>query len=147
MTRTWLAPLLAALLAAGLLAGTAGCSSGDAPAAAPRSRATATLSPASATGASRTPSAPPTETLAPLLQKALPGIKGKTFTSAVVTFPPGARAVPHQHGDAFVYAYVLEGTVRSRLAGEPAHTYRQGDDWTEQPHADHLVTENLSGTA
>jgi hypothetical protein len=30
---------------------------------------------------------------------------GKTFTSAIVTFPPATRAVPHRRGDASVYAY------------------------------------------
>jgi quercetin dioxygenase-like cupin family protein len=94
-----------------------------------------------------TPSNPPTEILSPLLQKALPNVEGKTFTSAIVDFPPAARAVPHRHGDAFVYAYVLDGTVRSRLAGQTAHTYQQGQDWVEQPGAHHLLTENVSPTA
>jgi quercetin dioxygenase-like cupin family protein len=94
-----------------------------------------------------TPSSPPTEVLSPLLREALPGVAGKTFTSAIVDFPPAARAVPHRHGDAFVYAYVLDGTLRSKLAGQPARTYRQGQDWVEQPGAHHLLTENVSTTA
>ncbi|MFG1710918.1 cupin domain-containing protein [Nonomuraea sp. M3C6] len=93
-----------------------------------------------------TVSQPPSETLSPLLEQALPNVRGKTFTSAIVDFPPAARAVPHRHGKAFVYAYVLEGTVRSRLDGEPAHTYRQGENWVEQPGAHHVLTENTSRT-
>jgi len=89
---------------------------------------------------------PPSETLNPLLQQALPNLAGKTFTSAVVDFPPGARADPHRHGEAFVYAYVLEGTVRSQLDGTPVSTYRQGENWVEQPGAHHVVTENTSPT-
>jgi quercetin dioxygenase-like cupin family protein len=88
----------------------------------------------------------PSETLSPLLQKALPNVKGKTFTSATVTFPPNARAMSHRHGSAFVYAYVLEGTVRSQLAGEPVRTYHQGQNWFEQPGAHHVLTENTSRT-
>jgi quercetin dioxygenase-like cupin family protein len=88
----------------------------------------------------------PTETLKPLLQQALPNVKGKTFTSVIVDFPPNARAMPHRHGQAFVYAYVLEGTVRSQLAGKPARTYHQGDNWVEPPGAHHLLTENTSPT-
>jgi quercetin dioxygenase-like cupin family protein len=88
----------------------------------------------------------PSETLAPLFQQALPNVPGKTFTSAIVTFPPAAHAVPHRHGDAFVYAYVLEGTVSSQLEGEPPHVYRQGENWSEQPGAHHLSTENTSAT-
>jgi quercetin dioxygenase-like cupin family protein len=90
--------------------------------------------------------ASPSPSQSVLLQQALPNVKGKTFTSQVVYFPPGASAGPHRHGSAFVYAYVLEGTVRSQLAGQPARTYRQGQDWVEQPGAHHLVAENTSGT-
>ena len=86
------------------------------------------------------------ETLAPLFEQALPNAPGKTFTSAIVTFPPTARAVPHRHGDAFVYAYVLEGSVSSQLEGEPTHVYHQGENWSEQPGAHHLATENTSAT-
>ncbi len=86
------------------------------------------------------------ETLAPLFQQTLPNVPGKTFTSAIVTFPPAARAVPHRHGDAFVYAYVLEGAVSSQLEGEPAHVYHQGENWSEPPGAHHLATENTSPT-
>ena len=74
---------------------------------------------------------PPSETLAPLLEQVLPHVPGKTFTSATVTFPPAARAVPHRHGDAFVYAYVLEGTVRSQLEGQPVRVFHQGESWSE----------------
>jgi quercetin dioxygenase-like cupin family protein len=74
-------------------------------------------------------------------------VPGKTFTSAIVTFPPAARAVPHRHGDAFVYAYVLEGAVSSQLEGQPARVYHQGENWSEPPGAHHLATENTSSTA
>jgi quercetin dioxygenase-like cupin family protein len=88
----------------------------------------------------------PAETLTPLVEQALPDVQGKTFTSAVVDFPPNARAKPHRHGAAFVYAYVLEGTVRSKLDDEPANTFRQGENWVEQPGTHHVLTENTSKT-
>ncbi|MEU1528758.1 cupin domain-containing protein [Streptomyces fagopyri] len=88
----------------------------------------------------------PAETLTPLLQQALPNVKGKTFTSAIVDFPPDASALPHRHGQAFVYAYVLEGTVRSKLDDKPVTTYHQGENWVEQPGAHHVLTENTSRT-
>jgi quercetin dioxygenase-like cupin family protein len=102
-----------------------------------------------ATGAvpvAATVSQPPSDKLSPLLEQALPNVKGKTFTSAIVDFPPAARAVPHRHGKAFVYAYVLEGTVRSQLGGEPVRTYRQGENWVESPGAHHVLAENTSQT-
>ncbi|MFI6737080.1 cupin domain-containing protein [Nonomuraea sp. NPDC050451] len=89
---------------------------------------------------------PPTETLSILLQQALPNVKGKTFTSAIVDFPPGSRAVPHRHGDSFVYAYVLGGTFRSQISGEPVGTFHEGEHWVEPPGAHHVLTENTSQT-
>lgn len=86
------------------------------------------------------------ETLTPLIQQALPNVQGKTFTSARVTFPPGARAMPHRHGDAFLYAYVLDGAVRSQVDGEPLRMYHRGDNWVEQPGAHHVATQNASDT-
>lgn len=88
----------------------------------------------------------PSETFKPLLQQALPNVKGKTFTSAIVDFPPNARAMPHRHGQAFVYAYVLEGAVRSKLDDKPVATYHQGQNWVEQPGTHHVLTENTSRT-
>jgi quercetin dioxygenase-like cupin family protein len=125
--------LACGLLAAGIVATAAAC----APA------------PERATGpapAAATVSKPPSETLTPLLQQALPNVTGKTFTSAVVDFPPAARAVPHRHGEAFIYAYVLDGDVRSQIDGEPMRTYHQGENWVEQPGAHHVLTENVSQT-
>ncbi|WP_223190657.1 cupin domain-containing protein [Nonomuraea terrae] len=89
---------------------------------------------------------PPSDKLTIQYQQALPNVKGKTFTSAIVDFPPAGRAAPHRHGSAFLYAYVLEGSVRSRLDDEPARTYRQGEDWVEKPGAHHVLAENTSKT-
>ena len=103
----------------------------------------ATLVAACGTPAGAEP-APPAETLTPLFSQPLPNAPGQTLTSAVVTFPPAARAHPHRHGDAFVYAYVLDGAVVSQLDGEPPHTYRRGDSWSEPPGTHHVLTDNAS---
>jgi quercetin dioxygenase-like cupin family protein len=105
---------------------------------------TALISITAAVPASAEPSK--TETVSPVMQQDLPNVPGKTFTSVIVTFPPGARAAPHRHGQAFVFAYVLEGTVRSQLADEPARTYATGQSWSEPPGAHHIMTENISAT-
>jgi quercetin dioxygenase-like cupin family protein len=127
------------LLAAGVVATAAAC----APAA---ERAAGTVQVAAEVPVAATVSQPPSETLSPLLEQALPNVEGKTFTSAIADFPPGSRAVPHRHGKAFVYAYVLEGTLRSQISGEPVRTFRQGEDWVEPPGAHHVLTENTSRT-
>ncbi|MFJ1829799.1 cupin domain-containing protein [Streptomyces sp. NPDC088178] len=126
-------PIAGGLLAVAELAGATGCT------------ASAHTAQAEAPTATAVPKHP-TESLAPLFRQALPNVRGKTFTSAIVDFPPGARAMPHRHGAAFVYAYVLEGTVRSKLDGTPVRTYHQGENWVEQPGAHHVLTENTSRT-
>ncbi|GAA1700633.1 cupin domain-containing protein [Kribbella yunnanensis] len=79
-----------------------------------------------------------------LLQQALPTVEGKTFTSQIVDFAPGAAAPAHRHGQAFVYAYVLKGSVRSQVDANPGITYRQGENWFEDPGAHHVVAANAS---
>ncbi|WP_431955034.1 cupin domain-containing protein [Actinacidiphila sp. bgisy167] len=88
----------------------------------------------------------PVDKLSVQFEQALPNVKGKTFTSAIVDYPPDGSSPPHRHGQAFVYAYVLKGAVRSQLAGEPVHTYRQGQYWIEPPGAHHVLSENASRT-
>lgn len=124
---------IAGVLAVATLTAATACASTEQPAHAQASASAATLK-------------HPSEILTPLLEQALPNVKGKTFTSAVVDFPPNARAVPHRHGQAFVYAYVLEGTVRSKLDDKPVTTYHQGENWVEPPGAHHVLAENTSRT-
>lgn len=88
----------------------------------------------------------PAEKVTRQFEQSLPIAPGKAFTTMIVTFPPGGRAAPHRHGQAFVYAYVLEGTVRSQLDDAPAKVYRAGEDWSEVPGVHHVLTENVSAT-
>ncbi|KAB8189431.1 cupin domain-containing protein [Nonomuraea phyllanthi] len=127
-----------ALLAGTVLALATGCSSAD-------QDASATIRAAATTISAPNPDRP-AEAFKPLFQQALPNVEGKTFTSAIVDFPADAKALPHRHGDAFVYAHVLEGSVRSQVAGSPARTYHKGENWVEQPGAHHILTENASAT-
>lgn len=94
-----------------------------------------------------TPAAALAEQIQPVFSQDLPDLNGKTFSAVEVEFAPGTKADPHRHGQAFVFAYVLSGTVRSQLAGQAARTYRAGESWSEPPGAHHLQTQNLSRTA
>ncbi|MCE7003666.1 cupin domain-containing protein [Kibdelosporangium philippinense] len=100
--------------------------------------------PVAASATSAAAALPPQASI--LLQQALPNAEGKTFTSQVVDFPPGAAAGPHRHGRAFVFAYVLQGAVRSQVDDKPATTYHQGENWFEEPGAHHVVAANPSMT-
>lgn len=91
--------------------------------------------------------AAPAESIAPLLRDDMPGLPGKQLTAVTVSFPPGAQAVPHRHGGAFLYAYVLEGTIRSQIEGQPARIFATGESWTEKPGDHHTLTQNASPTA
>ncbi len=42
------------------------------------------------------------ETVSPKFTQALANVPGKTLTTLIVEFPPGAKAKPHRHGEAFV---------------------------------------------
>ena len=77
----------------------------------------------------------------------LPNVPGKTLTVVQVDYRPGGFSAPHRHpASGFVFAYVLSGTVRSQVEGEPLREYRAGETWTEPPNAHHIVSANASNT-
>ena len=80
-----------------------------------------------------------------ILSEKLPNVPGKTLTVIEVDYRPGGFSAPHRH-PASVFAYVLSGTVRSQIEGEPLRVYRAGQSWTEPPNAHHLVSANASKT-
>ena len=76
---------------------------------------------------------------------ALPHVAGKNITTMVVEFAPGAVSPPHHHGGS-VTVYVLDGTIRSQLQGQPAMVYKEGQTFFEPPGIVHLLAENVSAT-
>lgn len=92
-------------------------------------------------------SSPPTETVTPTFSQPIPNIPGKTLLAAVVDYPPGGASLAHRHArSAFIFAYVLEGAVRSSVNGSPVRIYRAGESWSEPPGAHHSVSANVSST-
>jgi quercetin dioxygenase-like cupin family protein len=75
----------------------------------------------------------------------LADIPGKSITTTLVTFPPGASSPAHRHPGS-VTVFMLKGTMRSRLSGEPVETYRIGETWFEPNGALHALAENPSKT-
>jgi len=87
------------------------------------------------------------ESVAPKFSQALPNVPGKSIIAVEVSFPPATVATPHHHPkSASLYVYVLAGTIRSQIEGEPAHTYHVGESWFEAPGAHHILAENPSKT-
>ncbi len=80
-----------------------------------------------------------------LLQRDLPDGPGMEATLALVEYAPGGRSPSHYHPGP-VFAYVLEGSVRSQLKGQAPATYHAGQSWYESPKQPHLVSRNASAT-
>jgi quercetin dioxygenase-like cupin family protein len=82
----------------------------------------------------------------PQFAHALPDVPGKVMRVVTVDYPPGGTTPAHRHGQAFVYAYVLSGHVRTQVEGEPEKIVGPGDGWFEMPGAHHAVSANASKT-
>jgi len=86
-------------------------------------------------------------TVKQILSEKLPNVPGKTLTVVEVDYRPGGISAPHRHpASGFVFAYVLSGSIRSQVEGEPLRVYSAGQSWTEPPNAHHLVSANASKT-
>ena len=80
-----------------------------------------------------------------LFSAKLPGLPGKILTVVQVDYRPGGFSGPHRHpASGFVFAYVVSGTIRSQVEGEPIRVYGAGQTWTEPPNAHHVVSANAS---
>lgn len=74
-------------------------------------------------------------------------VPGKSLEAVAVSYPPGARSAAHHHAkSAFIMAYVISGTIRSQVEGEPARVYHAGETWSEVPGAHHTISGNVSST-
>jgi quercetin dioxygenase-like cupin family protein len=82
----------------------------------------------------------------PQFMHALPDMSGKAMKVVTVSYAPGAASPAHRHGNAFVYAYVLSGKVRTQVEGEPEKVLGPGESWFEAPGAHHIVSGNASTT-
>jgi quercetin dioxygenase-like cupin family protein len=77
----------------------------------------------------------------------IPNIPGKSLTAVTVSYAPGGSSAAHRHPDsAFIWAYVVEGSVISQVEGQPPHTYKAGEYFTENPGDHHMRSENASKT-
>jgi quercetin dioxygenase-like cupin family protein len=77
-----------------------------------------------------------------LSQQPLAGRTGTDVTILTVDYPPGGSTPPHEHPGT-TYAYVLQGSVVSKLDDGPTQTFTKGQMWTEQPAR--TVRSNVKG--
>jgi quercetin dioxygenase-like cupin family protein len=77
----------------------------------------------------------------------IPNIPGKSLTAVTVSYGPGGSSSAHRHPDsAFIWAYVIEGSIISQIEGQPPQTYEAGEYFIENPGDHHMVSQNASKT-
>jgi quercetin dioxygenase-like cupin family protein len=90
---------------------------------------------------------PPASKVTKIFDRELPNVPGKSIRAVLVEYGPGAASPSHRHPNStFIYATVLEGEIRSQVNDDPAHVYKAGESWTEQPGDHHKVSANASDT-
>jgi quercetin dioxygenase-like cupin family protein len=87
------------------------------------------------------------EHVKPVYDHPLPNVPGKSIRGVLVAYEPGGSSPAHTHPrSAFIYATVLEGSIRSQVNGGPVITYHAGESFSELPGDHHGVSENASKT-
>ena len=84
----------------------------------------------------------------PIFKQDLPNVTldGWEVTVSHVDYPPGRVGAMHHHAG-FVLAYVLEGSIITKISGQgDEKTYNVGQMFYEQPGATHEVSKNASQT-
>jgi quercetin dioxygenase-like cupin family protein len=87
------------------------------------------------------------ERVVPNFSHVIPNIPGKSLVAVEVVFPPGIVSPAHHHAkSAFIYAYVVSGSISSQVEGQPARIYKAGESFFEEPGAHHLASGSASKT-
>ena len=78
---------------------------------------------------------------------ALPKLNGNHLQATVVEvhYGPGESSSPHSHPCA-VIGYVIGGTLRTQVKGEPEAIYKVGESFYEAPNGVHQISANASQT-
>jgi quercetin dioxygenase-like cupin family protein len=80
-----------------------------------------------------------------VITQSLPGDPQPDITLVEVTYPPGVGSPPHMHANG-VMAFVVAGTIVSKVGDGPEQTFHAGDAWWEPEGAIHRVSRNASAT-
>lgn len=87
------------------------------------------------------------EKVTPNFEHNIPNIPGKSLIALEVDYPPGGASIPHTHAkSSFIYAYVVEGSIESKVNNEKPKIYQAGQSWFEEPGAVHSISRNVSKT-
>ncbi len=73
--------------------------------------------------------------------------RAKASKGVLVEYGPGGFSEGHTHpNSAFIYATVLEGSIRSQVNDGPVKAYNAGESFSEMPGDRHGVSANGSKT-
>jgi quercetin dioxygenase-like cupin family protein len=86
-----------------------------------------------------------TATRRDVISQEIPGEPPRDLSLVEVTYPPGTGSPPHLHANG-VMAFVVSGTVASKVGDGPEQIFHAGDAWWEPPGAIHRVSRNASST-
>jgi quercetin dioxygenase-like cupin family protein len=80
-----------------------------------------------------------------VIKQRLPGEPERDINLVEVSYPPGTGSPPHKHANG-VMAFVVSGTIVSKVGDGPEQTFHVGDAWWEPEGAIHRVSRNASST-
>lgn len=82
-----------------------------------------------------------------VMSQALPLLDGGHLKAVLleIRYGPGEASTPHRHPCAVV-GYVIEGSLRTQVQGQPEMVYKAGESFYEAPNGVHLVSANASTT-
>ena len=90
---------------------------------------------------------PAAQNARPVFQHDLPNIdlSDWSVTAVEVAYGPGEGSPAHRH-PGITIAYVLEGSIQSKVGDEPEQTYTAGQMFLETPEQLHAVSRNASSS-
>ncbi|MBT2305370.1 cupin domain-containing protein [Variovorax paradoxus] len=87
------------------------------------------------------------DTVKPNFDLPIPNIPGKSLIALEVLYPPGGASHPHVHArSSFIYAYVVSGSIASKVNDGPERIYKAGESFHEDPGSRHPISRNASKT-
>jgi quercetin dioxygenase-like cupin family protein len=104
--------------------------------------AAATASAGAAAAAQQEP-ASGSSTRRDVIKQELPGEPPRNLILIEVTYPPGTGSPAHLHANG-VMAFVVSGSIASKVGDGPEQTFHAGDAWWEPPGSIHRVSRNAS---
>jgi len=87
----------------------------------------------------------PTPTRRDVIRQELPGEPRRDISLVEVTYPPATGSPPHLHANG-VIAFVVSGSIVSKVGEGSEQTFHAGDAWWEPLVAVHRVSRNASST-